>query len=163
VTVDELSGFGIGTKPTTHERFMSRFRLVLSALLIAGAAATGCSSAPVGVEALVGRYELRSVNGRTVPVDALGGALGGELVLSDNGRVRRVVQYARSGIPGPVVSRANGSYRVRGKEITIDLEPRGSLPDRASRLRGEIASSTIVLRYARAGTIDTEELYVRVR
>jgi hypothetical protein len=136
----------------------------LSAIGIAVTAWTGCSSTPVGVEALAGRYELRTVNGRAVPVDALGGALGGELVLSDNGRVRRIVQYATSGIPGPIVMRANGSYRVRGNEITLDLveEPRGTLLARPWRVRGDVATPRIILRYEGRGETDTEEVYVRV-
>jgi hypothetical protein len=135
----------------------------VSALVILSTAAAGCSSTPVGVEALAGRYELRSVNARAVPVDALGGAVGGELVLSDHGRVRRVVQYATSGVPGPIAMRANGSYRVRGNEITLDLteEPRGELLARPWRIRGEVQSARIVLRYPGRGGADTEEVYVR--
>ncbi len=135
----------------------------VSALVILSTAAAGCSSTPVGVEALAGRYELRSVNARAVPVDALGGAVGGELVLSDHGRVRRVVQYATSGVPGPIAMRANGSYRVRGNEITLDLteEPRGELLARPWRIRGEVQSARIVLRYPGRRGADTEEVYVR--
>ncbi len=135
----------------------------VSALVILSTAAAGCSSTPVGVEALAGRYELRSVNARAVPVDALGGAVGGELVLSDHGRVRRVVQYATSGVPGPIAMRANGSYRVRGNEITLDLteEPRGELLARPWRIRGEVQSARIVLRSPGRGGADTEEVYVR--
>lgn len=144
-------------------RCLSSLR-ALSALLLAAATPTGCSSTPVGVEALAGRYELRTVNGRAVPVDALGGALGGELVLSDNGRVRRIVQYATSGIPGPIIVRANGSYRVRGSEITLDLveEPRGTLLARPWTVRGDVATPRIILRYEGRGGTDTEEVYVRV-
>jgi hypothetical protein len=136
----------------------------LFAALVVTGSAVSCSSTPVGVEALAGRYELRSVNARAVPVDALGGALGGELVLSDHGRARRVVQYATSGVPGPITIRANGSYRVRGSEITLDLtdEPRGGLLARPWRVRGEVASARIVLRYAGRGGASTEEVYVRV-
>jgi hypothetical protein len=143
--------------------YLSSFR-ALPAFLLAAATTTGCSSTPVGVEALAGRYELRTVNGRAVPVDALGGALGGELVLSDHGRVRRIVRYATSGVPGPIVVRANGSYRVRGNEITLDLveEPRGTLLARPWRLRGDVATSRIILRYEGRGERDTEEVYVRV-
>src|SRR5688572_5738727 len=150
VTGVELSGFGIVQQPTKHRTRMSSLRSIrtVSALAILSTAA-GCTSTPVGVEALAGRYELRSVNARTVPVDALGGAVGGELVLSDHGRVRRLVQYATSGVPGPIAMRANGSYRVRGNEITLDLteEPRGQLLARPWRIRGEVQSARIVLRY----------------
>jgi hypothetical protein len=144
--------------------FYLRSIRTLSATLVVTAVAAGCSSTPVGVEALAGRYELRSVNARAVPIDALGGALGGELVLSDHGRVRRVAQYATSGIPGPIAMRANGSYRIRGSEITLELmeEPRGALLARPWRVRGEVASSRIVLRYRGRGGADTEEVYVRV-
>jgi hypothetical protein len=166
VTVVELSGFGIVQQPTKQRMRMSSLRSMraVSAIVILGTAASSCSSTPVGVEALAGRYELRSVNARTVPVDALGGALGGELVLSDHGRVRRAVQYATSGVPGPIVMRANGSYRVRGNEITLDLteEPRGALLARPWRIRGEVASPRIVLRYPGPGDVNTEEVYVRV-
>ena len=145
---------------------MSALRSIrtVSALVMLSTAAAGCSSTPVGVEALAGRYELRSVNSRSVPVDALGGALGGELVLSDHGRVRRVVQYATSGIPGPITVRAKGSYRVRGNEITLDMteEPRGTLLARPWRVRGDVSSPRIILRYAGRGGVETEEVYVRV-
>ena len=142
--------------------YLSSFR-ALFAFLLAAVTTAGCSSTPVGVEALAGRYELRAVNGRAVPVDALGGALGGELVLSDHGRVRRTVQYATSGVPGPIVVRANGSYHVRGNEITMDLveESRGTLLARPWRLRGDVATSRIILRYEGRGKTDTEEVYVR--
>lgn len=136
----------------------------IPAIFAALVVSTSCSSAPVSVEALAGRYELRSVNRRPVPVDALGGAIGGELVLSDHGRVRRIVQYATSGIPGPIVMRANGSYRVKGNEIVLDLveEPRGSLLARPWRLRGEIVRGRILLRSPARGRGDTEEeVYVR--
>jgi hypothetical protein len=141
-------------------RLLHPVRAILAVLVTS----TACSSTPVGVEALAGRYELRSVNGRTVPVDALGGALGGALVLSDHGRVRRVVQYATSGIPGPITMRVNGSYSVRGKEITLDLveEARGSLLARPRRVRGEVGQGRIVLRYPGRGDAESEEVYVRV-
>jgi hypothetical protein len=166
VTGVELSGFGIVQQPTKHQTRMFSLRSIrtVSALVTLASALVGCTSTPVGVEALAGRYELRSVNARTVPVDALGGAIGGELVLSDHGRVRRVVQYATSGIPGPITMRANGSYRVRGNEITLDLteEPRGELLARPWRIRGEVRSARIVLRYSGPRGADTEEVYVRV-
>src|SRR5687767_6142502 len=89
------------------------------------AAATGCSLTPTAIATLAGRYELRSVDGRAVPVDALGGALGGDIQLSPDGRATRVVRYATSGIPGPIVARASGTYRVRGWEITMTLTEDG--------------------------------------
>jgi len=96
------------------------------------AATSGCSSTPTGVAPLAGRYELRSVDGRAVPVDALGGALGGDIQLGADGRVTRLVQYATSGIPGPIVTRATGTYRVRGSKITLTLTEEG----RTARLGG---------------------------
>ncbi len=78
-----------------------------------------CSSTPRDAAALAGRYELRSVDGRAVPVDALGGALGGDIRLTADGHVTRVVQYATSGIPGPIVNRGTGTYRARGSRITL--------------------------------------------
>src|SRR5688572_22525985 len=99
-------------------RDSSRARFVIALY----AAASGCSSTSTAVTALTGRYELRSVDGCAVPVDALGGALGGDIQLSADGRATRVVRYATSGIPGPIVARASGTYRVRGWEITFDLD-----------------------------------------
>jgi hypothetical protein len=136
----------------------------LVAVALVGTAVAGCASTPVDVEGLAGRYELRSVNGRTVPVDALGGAIGGELVLSADGQATRVVQRATSGIPGPITVRASGSYRVRGAEIALDLvqESRGPATARPWRARGELASPRITLRYPGPGDRITEEVYVRV-
>jgi hypothetical protein len=169
VTHGELSGFGIRTTTDNATvplmRFLLSIRALAAALAAALVASTACSSTRMDIEALAGRYELRSVNARTVPVDALGGALGGELVLSDHGRVRRIVQYATSGVPGPITMRANGSYSVRGKEITLDLveEPRGALLARSRQLRGEVVQGRIILRYPGRAGADTEEVYVRVQ
>jgi hypothetical protein len=135
----------------------------LSALTLLAAACVGCSSIPVGTTAHVGRYELRSVDGRTLPDDRLGGVIAGELVLTADGRVTRIVQHATSGVPGPIVRRASGTYRVRGAEITFDLEeelrPSGT---RRWHVRGEARPPTIVLRYPGPGDRGVEEVYVRV-
>jgi hypothetical protein len=117
--------------------------------------AAGCASATTGIAALAGRYELRSVNGKSVPVDALGGAIRGELVLTADGRAARTVTYARSGLPDPVVFASSGTYRVRGSEITLRLPDRGEV-------RGEIRSSSIVVGYPGPGGRWIEEEYVRV-
>jgi hypothetical protein len=118
-------------------------------------AAAGCASATPGVRALAGRYELRAVNGKLVPVDALGGAIGGELVLTPDGRAARKVTYARSGLPDPVVFASSGTYRVRGSGITLRLAEQGEV-------RGEVRSSSIVVGYAGPGGGWVEEEYVRV-
>jgi hypothetical protein len=135
--------------------------LCAAALVIAGAFA--CSSTPTGVAALAGRYELRTVNGRAVPVDALGGALSGEIRLTADGRVTRVVQHATSGIPGPIVLRAAGTYRVRGSQITLTLTNERRTP-RASRweMIGEVERSLLVLRYPGRSELPVEERYARV-
>ncbi len=134
-------------------------------MVLVATAVPGCSSTSVGVEAAAGRYELHSVSGRAVPVDALGGALAGELVLRADGRARRIVQYATSGIPGPIVVRGSGSYRLRGVEIALDLvdESRGSVAARPWRGRGEVEPQRITLRYPGPADGITEEVYVRVR
>jgi hypothetical protein len=131
------------------------------ALLVALASA--CSSSPANVRALVGRYELRSVNGRAVPVDALGGALGGDLVLTRDGRAIRVVRYARSGLPGPFVHRTPGTYRRQGTEITFRFLGDGQ-PASAPLwdVRGEARPPSILLRYRRPAGGTVEEHYVRV-
>lgn len=118
---------------------------------------------PTGLAAVVGRYELRSVDGRTVPVDALGGALGGDVQLTADGRVTRVVRYATSGIPGPIVNRAAGTYRVRGSQITLTLTE-GAHTARLGRwqVNGEVQLPALVLRYPGRGDKLVEERYVRV-
>ena len=141
-----------------HRAFL---RTVLA--LAFGATAPACSSTPTGVAALAGRYELRSVDGRPVPVDALGGALGGDIQLGADGRVTRVVQYATSGIPGPIVSRATGTYRARRAQITLVLAEEG----RTARLgrfqvNGEVQLPTLVLRYPGRADGLVEERYVRI-
>jgi hypothetical protein len=135
----------------------------LGAAALVMAPALGCSSTPAGVAALAGRYELRTVDGRPVPVDALGGALAGELQLSADGRVTRVVQYATSGVPGPIVNRATGTYRVHGSQVTLSLAEEGRTARLARwQVRGEVRLPTLVLRYPRPGEWMVEELYVRV-
>jgi len=125
-------------------------------------AAAGCSSTPTSVGAVVGRYELRSVNGSAVPVDALGGAIGGELVLTGDGRAWRTVSYARSGLPGPAVLSASGTYSVRGSEITLRLlEPGRPASSPTWDVRGDVRSSTIILGYPAATDGWVEEEYVR--
>jgi hypothetical protein len=127
------------------------------------AAASGCSSTPTAVAALAGRYELRSVNGRAVPVDALGGALGGDVQLSPDGRVTRVVQYATSGIPGPIVTRATGAYRVRGSQITLTLTEEGRRAQpRRLQVSGEAQLPALVLRYPVRAERMVKERWMRV-
>ncbi len=123
-----------------------------------------CSSTPRdAAAALAGRYELRSVDGRAVPVDALGGALGGDIRLTADGHVTRVVQYATSGIPGPIVNRGTGTYRARGSRITLTLTEQG----RTARLgrwqvSGDVQLPALVLRYAGPAGGIVEERYMRV-
>jgi hypothetical protein len=136
---------------------------MLCAGALVGTATSGCSSTPTGVAALAGRYELRSVGGRVVPVEALGGAIGGDVQLSADGRVTRVVQYATSGIPGPIVTRAMGTYRVRGSRITLTLTEEG----RTARLgrwqvSGEVQPPFLLLRYPGRADEMVEERYVRL-
>jgi hypothetical protein len=134
----------------------------LSAIALCAGIAS-CFSTPTGVAALVGRYQLRSVDGRAVPVEALGGALGGDLQFGADGRVTRVVRYATSGIPGPIVTRATGTYRVRGSHITLTLTEEG----RTARLgrwqvSGDVQLPALVLRYPGRGDRMVEERWVRV-
>jgi hypothetical protein len=126
-------------------------------------AASACSTTPTGVAALAGRYELRSVGGRPVPVEALGGALGGDIQLGADGRVTRVVRYATSGIPGPIVTRATGTYRARGSQITLTLTEQGrtARPGRW-QVSGELQPPSLVLRYPGRADGVVEERYVRV-
>jgi hypothetical protein len=96
-------------------------------------------------------------------VDALGGAFGGEIQLGANGRVTRVVRYATSGIPGPIVTRASGTYRIRGSQIMLTLTEEG----RTSRIRrrqvsGEVQLPALVLRYPGRANEMVEERWVRV-
>ena len=142
-------------------RYRASIRTLCFAALCAGA--SSCSSTRTGVAALAGRYELRAVDGRTVPVDALGGAFGGEIQLGANGRVTRVVRYATSGIPGPIVTRASGTYRIRGSQIMLTLTEEG----RTSRIRrrqvsGEVQLPALVLRYPGRANEMVEERWVRV-
>jgi hypothetical protein len=135
----------------------------LCAAAVAGAASLGCSSTPTGVAALAGRYTLRSVDGHTVPVEALGGALGGDIQLGADGRVKRVVQYATSGIPGPIITRATGTYRARGSQITLTLTEEGRTA-RLGRwqLSGDVQPPALVLRYRDPEGETVEERYARV-
>jgi hypothetical protein len=142
-------------------RPLSRPTLVLLAGIIIAAA--GCSFTPTSVAALAGRYELRSVDGRALPDERLGGAVAGELVLTPRGRATRVVQYATSGIPGPIVNRASGTYRARGSHIELTLTEEG----RTARLgrwqvTGEAEPPTLVVWYRGPGDGVVEERYVRV-
>jgi hypothetical protein len=123
---------------------------------------TACSSSPAGVHAFAGRYQLRAVDGQSVPVDALGGAISGELVLTADGRFTRIVTYARSGLPDPFVSRTEGTYRVNGSEITFQVvlgRPplRGSVWDIAGKAR----LPSIFVEYPGPADAPVEEEYVR--
>jgi hypothetical protein len=95
-------------------------------------------------------------------VDALGGAISGELVLTADGRFTRVVNYARSGVPEPWVARTAGMYRVRGAEITFRFFQDGKQPPLASwELRGEVRLPSIVFRDVGPADEAVEEEYVR--
>jgi hypothetical protein len=149
------------TRNTLHDRLYSLATLVvLAGIAFAG---VGCSSTPTGVAGVAGRYELRSVDGRSLPDERLGGAIGGEMLLSADGYARRVVRYATSGIPGPIVNRATGGYRMRGSQITLTLTEQG----RTARLgrwqvSGEVQPPVLVLRYFGPAERMVEERYVRV-
>lgn len=127
------------------------------------ACAAACSPTPVGVESLAGRYELRSVNRRALPTDGLGAALDGELLLSRDGRATRVVRHATSGVPGPIVRRASGTYRRHGTELMFRLVQEGlATPEATWQVRGVLARESITLRFLGPGDALTEEVYVRV-
>jgi hypothetical protein len=125
-------------------------------------AAASCASTPTGVAAVAGRYELRAVDGRSLPDDRLGGAIAGELVLTAGGRATRTVTYARSGLPDPSVRRMAGTFRVRGTSITLALSAEGATPTSRRELAGEVAPSSIVVRYPGPRDRIVEELFVRV-
>lgn len=124
-------------------------------------AAAGCSTTPTGVAELAGRYELRTVDGRSLPDDRLGGAISGELVLTAGGRATRTIVNATSGIPGPITRRAAGTYRVRGSTITLSLVPEGSAPTSRWEVSGDVAARTIILRYTGPADAPVEEVYTR--
>lgn len=132
-------------------------------VVVFSAMALSCASIPAGVSPAVGRYELRTVNGRAVPVDGLGGALAGEMRLDADGRATRVVQYASSGVPGPIVIRSSGRYRVRGTQLTLTLanEGRGALSTRW-QASGDLQLPALVLRYPGPADRIVEERYVKV-
>jgi hypothetical protein len=131
------------------------------ALLVAAA---GCSSStPTGVAPSAGHYELRAVDGRSLPDDRLGGAIAGELVLTRDGRATRTVQYATSGVPGPIVRRGDGTYRWRGREVRLLLvQEHVVFPENTVEIRGEVGRGTIVLRAPGPAGRVAEETYVRV-
>jgi len=126
-------------------------------------AAVSCSSTPTDVASLAGRYELRSVDGRTLPDDRLGGAIAGELVFTADGRATRTVQHATSGVPGPIVRRGEGTFRRRGGVVTLNLVQKGlAIPAATSEIRGEVRADTIVLRTPGPAGGAIDEAYVRV-
>jgi hypothetical protein len=137
-------------------------RRAFCAAAIVGLAIVGCLSVPTGVAALGGRYELRSVDGRTLPDERLGGALRGELVLTPLGQARRVVTYARSGLPDPYVHRAAGTYRVSDGRVTLTLTEEANPSSSPWRITGDVQGSTIVLRYVGRTDRVIEEQYVKV-
>jgi hypothetical protein len=148
----------------TYARFVDGLRtlIALAFLALVALAAAGCSSVPTGVAALAGRYELRSVDGHSIPDDRLGGAIGGELVLTTDGRATRTVQYATSGIPGPITRRASGSYGRRGDEVNFVLVREGlALPEATWEIRGEARPPRITLRYPGPAASMVVEEYVR--
>jgi hypothetical protein len=84
-------------------------------------------------------------------------------VLTADGRATRTVQYATSGIPGPIVHRAEGTFRRRGAEVTLSLARGGvASPEATSEIRGEVRAETIVLRTPGPAGRVVEETYVRV-
>ena len=135
-----------------------------SALLAAAAGGCGRDSAPTTASALAGTYQLRWVNERPVPVDALGGAVDGRLVLSRDGSVTRSIRYATSGIPGPIEHLSAGTYDLIGSEITYQVTPVGS-PEGTAPLaaEGELRAGRLTFRYrGLPGGGLVEETYVRV-
>ena len=148
------------SKPVRHTL---RGLAALAFLALLALASAGCASSPTGVAALVGRYELRSVDGRLLPDERLGGAISGELTLQGNGRATRVVTYARSGLPTPFVQQTTGVYRVRGSQITLTLSerPRSTLGS-PWQVSGEVQGQSLVFRYPGPADGATEERFVRV-
>lgn len=150
------------TPKTLRNRFPRLAALTAFVVFILLVAAAACASGPTGVAALAGRYELRSVDGRALPDERLGGALGGELVLARDGRATRTVRYARSGLPDPFVQRMAGTFRVRGTSITLALTAEGATAASRRELAGEVAPPSIVVRYPGPADRIVEELFVRV-
>jgi hypothetical protein len=135
----------------------------LAALSVLAALTSACAASPTSLRAFAGRYELRSVNGRPVPVDALGGALAGELVLTVDGRFTRTVSYARSGLPEPAVMREAGAYDVHGTEITFRGVREGLLAPLGGGVIawGEVRLPSVFFRYPGPADQGVEEEYVR--
>ena len=136
--------------------------LACSAVL---AALHGCGRdpAPTTAGALAGTYELRWVNERPVPVDALGGAVDGRLVLTRDGQVTRAVRYATSGVPGPIEHRSAGTYEVTGSEISYRVTPVSRSADTPLlEAEGELRAGRLTFRYrGLPGGGWVEETYVR--
>ena len=145
-------------------RVSATLHAVCCALLLAAAPSCGREPSPTSADALAGAYELRSVNGRAVPVDALGGAVSGRLVLTRDGRVTRTIRYATSGVPGPIEQRSTGTYEVTGSEVSYrvvdERSPEGTLPLEA---QGELRARRLTFRYPAPGVGGgrVEEEYVR--
>jgi hypothetical protein len=148
------------TPSSLHDRLY--FIATIALVAVIGVLAAGCSSTPTGVAELAGRYELRSVDGRSLPDDRLGGVISGELVLTASGRVTRTVIHARSGLPEPATIRYTGTYRVRGSTIMLSIASDGSPVTTRWQVNGEVrAPTTVLLRFP--GPVDAaiEEIYVR--
>ena len=129
------------------------------------AALHGCGRdpAPTTAGALAGTYQLRWVNERPVPIDLLGGAVDGRLVLTRDGQVTRSVRYATSGVPGPIEHLSAGTYEVIGPEISYRVTPVNS-PEGTPPLeaQGELRAGRLTFRYqSLPGGGLMEETYVR--
>ena len=150
------------TAKTLRSRIPGLAALAAFVAFILLVAAAGCTSTPTGVTALAGRYELRAVEGRSLPDDRLGGAISGELVLTADGGATRRVTYARAGLPDPFVHRMAGSFRVRGTSITLALAAEGATPTSRREFAGEVAPPSIIIRYPGPADQVVEERFVRV-
>jgi hypothetical protein len=139
------------------------YRRTLCVSALVAVALAGCSSVPTGVAAIAGRYELRSVDGRSLPDERLGGALRGELVLTPLGQAHRVVTYARSGLPDPYVHRTGGTYRVADGRVMLTLTEEARPSSSSWRITGDVQGSAIVFRYPGPTDRVIEERYVKVR
>ena len=139
-----------------------RLHALACCALLAAAPACGRDPAPTTAGALAGTYELRTVDGRAVPVDALGGVIGGRIVLTRDGRVTRVVQVATSGVPGPVELRSTGTYEVTGSKIRFHLVAERSVAATLPlQSEGELRGRHLVLRHGAPASGWVEETYVR--
>jgi hypothetical protein len=126
-------------------------RLAGIAALVAIAACGGVESddslGTVTPAAVVGTYQLVSVNGRAVPTAGLGAVLAGSIVLAADGRATRTIRHQLSGVAAERDFVSTGTFTATSDRVVFALIEDPARPGLVWRPDAALVDGVLTLRY----------------